>query len=74
MTFQDREKGEEARFAHDADLRFKASARRNKLLGYWAAELMGLTELAGRQEQERRRALSPSLIAARRSAPERRRS
>jgi hypothetical protein len=48
-TFQDREIGEEARFAHDAELRFKAEVRRNKLLGFWAAELMGLTELAGRQ-------------------------
>jgi hypothetical protein len=48
-TFQDRERGEEARFAHDAELRFKAEVRRNKLLGFWAAELMGLTELEGRQ-------------------------
>jgi hypothetical protein len=48
-TFQDREKGEEARFAHDAELRFKAEARRVKLLAFWAAELMGLSELKGRQ-------------------------
>jgi hypothetical protein len=48
-SFQDRERGEEARFAHDAELRFKAEVRRNKLLGFWAAELMGLTELEGRQ-------------------------
>ena len=41
--FDDRERGEEARFAHDAELRFKAEARRNKLLGIWAAELMSLT-------------------------------
>ncbi|HEY4199920.1 MAG TPA: DUF1476 domain-containing protein [Devosiaceae bacterium] len=40
--FSDREKGEEAKFAHDATLRFKAEARRNKLLGIWAAELLGL--------------------------------
>ncbi len=41
--FDDRERGEEARFAHDAQIRFKAEARRNKLLGIWAAELMSLT-------------------------------
>lgn len=40
-TFNDREKAQEAKFAHDAELRFKAEARRNKLLGIWAAELMG---------------------------------
>ncbi len=41
--FDDREKGEEARFAHSAEMQFKAEARRNKLLGIWAAELMSLT-------------------------------
>src|SRR5690606_20930672 len=41
--FDDRQKGQEAKFAHDAQLRFKAEARRNKLLGIWAAEMMGLT-------------------------------
>jgi len=41
--FDDRKKGQEAKFAHDAELRFKAEARRNKLLGIWAAELMGLS-------------------------------
>ncbi len=40
-TFDDREKKYEGAFAHDAALRFKAEARRNKLLGLWAAELMG---------------------------------
>jgi hypothetical protein len=40
--FDEREKGEEARFAHNAELQFKAEARRNKLLGIWAAELMSL--------------------------------
>ena len=40
-TFDDREKAQEAKFAHDAKLRFKAEARRNKLLGQWAAGLMG---------------------------------
>jgi hypothetical protein len=41
--FEDRAKGQEAKFTHDAELRFKAEARRNKLLGIWAAELLGLT-------------------------------
>lgn len=41
--FEDRKKGQEAKFAHDAELRFKAEARRNKLLGLWAAEQMGLS-------------------------------
>ncbi len=40
--FDKREEGFESKFAHDADLRFKAEARRNKLVGAWAAELMGL--------------------------------
>ncbi|MEL7344321.1 MAG: DUF1476 domain-containing protein, partial [Pseudomonadota bacterium] len=33
----------EAKFAHDAQMQFKAEARRNKLLGLWAADLMGKT-------------------------------
>jgi hypothetical protein len=41
-TFDDREKGFENKFAHDQQLAFKAVVRRNKLLGLWAAELMGL--------------------------------
>ena len=41
--FDDRKKGEEARFAHNAELRFKAEVRRNKLLGLWAADKLGLT-------------------------------
>ncbi len=40
-TFDDRENKFENKFAHDAELRFKAEARRNKLLGLWAADLMG---------------------------------
>jgi hypothetical protein len=40
--FDDRERGEEARFALTAEMEFKANARRNKLLGIWAAELMSL--------------------------------
>ncbi|MFV0293052.1 MAG: DUF1476 domain-containing protein [Paracoccus sp. (in: a-proteobacteria)] len=42
-TFDDRERSYEAKFAHDADLRFKADARRNRLLGEWAGELLGKT-------------------------------
>ena len=41
-TFDERQKGFEKKFAHDEALRFKAEARRNKLLGRWAAGLMGL--------------------------------
>ena len=41
-TFDKREDGFEKKFAHDEELRFKAGARRNKLLGLWAAEKMGL--------------------------------
>ncbi|MEL7130135.1 MAG: DUF1476 domain-containing protein [Pseudomonadota bacterium] len=41
--FDDRKRGEEAKFAMDAAADFKVMARRNKLLGLWAADLMGLT-------------------------------
>jgi hypothetical protein len=41
-TFNDRERAEEAKFAHDADVLFRIQARRNKLLGHWAAERMAL--------------------------------
>ncbi len=40
-TFDDRENAFENKYAHDAEMQFKADARRNKLLGLWAAELMG---------------------------------
>lgn len=40
-TFEDRENAFENKYAHDAEMQFKAEARRNKLLGLWAAELMG---------------------------------
>ena len=43
-TFDDRERGFEKRFALDQDQEFKASARRNRALGEWAAALMGLTD------------------------------
>ncbi|MFN3855461.1 MAG: DUF1476 domain-containing protein [Phreatobacter sp.] len=42
-TFDKREEGFEKKFAHDEELRFKATARRNKLLGLWAAEKLGKT-------------------------------
>ena len=42
-TFDKREEGFEAKFAHDEELRFKAEARRNKLLGLWVAEKLGLS-------------------------------
>ena len=42
-TFDNRKDGFEKKFAHDEELQFKANARRNKLLGLWAAELMGLS-------------------------------
>ena len=42
-TFDKREEGFEKQFAHDEDLKFKANARRNKLLGLWAAEKLGLS-------------------------------
>lgn len=40
-TFDKREEGFEKKFAHDEELQFKAMARRNKLLGLWAAEMLG---------------------------------
>jgi hypothetical protein len=41
-SFEDREKGYERKFAHDEELKFRATARRNKLLGLWAAEQLGM--------------------------------
>ena len=40
-SFSDRENAFENKYAHDAEMQFKAEARRNKLLGLWAADLMG---------------------------------
>jgi hypothetical protein len=40
-TFDDRENAFENKFAHDANMQFRAEARRNKLVGLWAADLMG---------------------------------
>ena len=42
-TFDKREEGFEKQFVHDEELKFKASARRNRLLGLWAAEKLGLS-------------------------------
>ncbi|WBY16333.1 DUF1476 domain-containing protein [Erythrobacteraceae bacterium WH01K] len=42
--FNDRRKGEESKFAMDEETAFKVAARRNRMLGEWAADLMGLTE------------------------------
>lgn len=40
-TFDDRERAHEAKFIHDSDMRFRVEARRNRILGIWAAELLG---------------------------------
>ncbi len=40
-TFDERESGFEAKYAHDEAMQFKAQARANKLVGLWAAELLG---------------------------------
>ncbi|MDA1131698.1 MAG: DUF1476 domain-containing protein [Proteobacteria bacterium] len=42
-TFDDREKAFEGKYAHDEEVGFKVTARRNRLLGLWAAEVMGLS-------------------------------
>jgi len=42
--FNDRERAFESKFAHDEDMKFRIIARRNRLLGEWAARLMGLSE------------------------------
>lgn len=44
-TFDDREKAFENMYARDQEMQFRILARRNKLLGHWAAEKMGLTEV-----------------------------
>ena len=42
-SMKDREEGFERKFAHDEEVKFKATARRNKLLGLWVAEKLGKT-------------------------------
>ncbi|MDB5669969.1 MAG: hypothetical protein JWO25_928 [Alphaproteobacteria bacterium] len=44
-TFDDRERAFEARYARDEEMQFRVVARRNRLLGEWAARLMGLTQV-----------------------------
>lgn len=44
-NFDDRERAFEAKFAHDEEMQFRITARRNKLLGHWAAEKMGLSDV-----------------------------
>lgn len=56
-SFDDRQDQFEKKFAHDAGLRFKAEARRNKLLGQWAAGLLGLSG-------EKAEAYAKSIVAA----------
>ena len=56
-TFDDRERAYETKFAHDADLRFKAEARRNRLLGEWAATLLD-------KEGDEARAYAMSVVSA----------
>lgn len=48
-TFDDREKGFESKYALDQEQEFKAVARRNKLLGLWAAQKMGLSAESAEQ-------------------------
>ena len=61
-TFDKREEGFERKFAHDEDLRFKAHARRNKLVGLWAAGKLGLSGAAAESYAE-------GVIAAELEAP-----
>jgi hypothetical protein len=44
-TFDERESAFETKFARDQEMQFRVHARRNRLLGLWAAELMGLTSV-----------------------------
>jgi hypothetical protein len=44
-TFDDRERAFETKFAHDEEMKFRITARRNRLLGHWAARKMGLSEV-----------------------------
>jgi hypothetical protein len=44
-TFDDRERAFETKFAHDEEMKFRITARRNRLLGHWAARQMGLSDV-----------------------------
>ena len=50
-SLDDREKGFEKKFANDQEQEFRAMARRNRMLGEWAAGLMGLEKRRGRSRQ-----------------------
>jgi hypothetical protein len=52
-TFEEREKSFEKKFAHDEELQFKVSARRNKYIGEWASKILGYN-----QDQEKEYILS----------------
>ena len=54
-AFKDRERGFESKWAHDEDMRFKVMARRNKLLGLWAAGEMGIRRRQGQGVRQGRR-------------------
>ena len=56
-TFDEREKGYEKKFAHDEELQFKISARRNKYLGQWASQILGY-------DQEKEKEYIQSVIKA----------
>ena len=57
VQFEDRERAREAKFAHDEEMAFKADIRRNRLVGQWLAEQMGLS---GSEAAEYAHALSQS--------------
>jgi len=48
-AFKDRERGFESKWAHDAEMRFRVMARRNKLLGLWAAGEMGIADARAKE-------------------------
>jgi len=56
-TFDDRKKSFEKKFAHDEELQFKISARRNKYLGQWASQILGY-------DQEKEKEYIQSVIKA----------
>ena len=58
-TFDEREKGYEKKFAHDEELQFKISARRNKYLGQWASKILGYD-----QKKEKEKEYIQSVIKA----------
>ena len=63
-TFDQREDSFEKRYVHDEELRFRAEARRNKLLGLWAAEKLGKTGAEAQAYAEALESLAPLLASA----------